>query len=137
MKSILVLGEAPEEFLQGLRRTHDARDIRSFDGGGLRESRDVFFLDLFQWVLKEKPLVVTYSSGWKNETSLMSEVFAHLTGRTAESVQYFLFDMGVEVKSLSLTQGLLSIKDLMRSIDQSLLSETQRLRFQVLGELIR
>ena len=137
MKSVLILGEASSDFVQGVQETHSPNEIRVLSGEQFQNSREVFLSDLFQWVLKEKPLVVTYSSGWKGSSGLLSEIFAHLTGRSPESVQYFLFDMGVEIKSLSFTQGLLSIKDVMKSIDQSLLSEGQRLRFQVLGELIR
>lgn len=134
---ILILGQPSEEFLLGLQKTHGPASIKILGGADFQNSRDVFLADIFQWVLNAKPLVVTYSSGWDGTTELLAEIFAHLTGRSAESVQYFLFDMGVEVKSLSLAKGLLSIKDVMTAIDQTQLSEQQRLRFQVLGELIR
>ncbi len=137
MKNILVLGQPTEDFLQSLRASHCGANIRTLTGAEFSTSRDVFLSEIFQWVLDVKPLVVTYSSGWQGSTELLSDVFAHLTGRSPESVQYFLFDMGVEVKSISFTKGFLSIKDVMTSIDQTQLSEPQRLRFQILGELIR
>lgn len=137
MKNILVLGQPTAEFLHSLRSSHGDANIQVVSGAEFQTSRDVFLSEIFKWVLDVKPLVVTYSSGWQGGTELLAEVFAHLTGRSPEAVQYFLFDMGVEVKSITFTKGFLSIKDVMTSIDQTQLSEPQRLRFQILGELIR
>ena len=137
MRPILVLGQPTETYLEELRANAAGGEVRIVDGSEFAVARDVFFSEVFQWAFKVKPMVVTCREGWQGEESVMVEMFSHLTGRSAESVQYYLFDMGVEVKSHSFTQGLVSIKDLMSAVDMAGLPETHRLRFQILGELIR
>lgn len=136
MNKILILGAGHEESLREICRVHGAGEIRVLGGDEFVTAREVFLHEIFPWVLEHRPLVVTDSATWKGSPELLGQVFAHLTGRSAEAVQYFLFEMGVEIKSVSLTQGLLSLKDLLKVLGQVELSEGQRLRLQVLGELI-
>ncbi len=137
MSAILILGEPSETFLSQALQKNGSTQYKVIRGDECQNPRDIMLSDIFQWVIREKPLVITFSAGWKGSFDQLGQIFAHVTGRSAESIQYFLFDMGVEVKSLSLTRGLLSIKDLMKSFDFDELNDAQRLRFQILGELIR
>lgn len=137
MRPILVLGQPDEVYLSELTANAAMGEVKIVTGDDFEQARDVFFSEIFQWAFKVKPMVVTCRHGWSSDEAKMVEMFAHFTGRSAESIQYYLFDMGVEVKSHSFTQGLVSIKDLMAAIDMAELPETHRLRYQILGELIR
>lgn len=137
MRATLILGN-PDAKANSWLQTHAVGgEVRIIDGNQFSEPREVFLSEVFQWAVKEKPFVLTCTEGWTGTQEMMVELFSHLTGRSPEAIQYYLFDMGVEVKSHSFTRGLLSIKDLMSNLDMSLMPEQQRLRFQVLGELIR
>lgn len=137
MRPILVLGQPDENYLSELKGNAANGEIRIVTGQEFVQARDVFFSEIFQWAFRVKPMVVTCRHGWDSDEAKMVEMFSHFTGRSAEAVQYYLFDMGVEVKSHSFTQGLVSIKDLMAAIDVAELPESHRLRYQILGELIR
>lgn len=137
MKSAIVLGNPSPKFIEELQAQSGVNEVRTLAAGDFVNDRDFFLSDIFQWALAERPLVVTCRESWSGDEQKMMAAMAHLTGRSPESIQYFVFEMGVEVKSQSFTKGLLSFKDFAKAIDFQQLSEQQKLRFQILGELIR
>lgn len=137
MRAVLILGNPDAQIRAQAETVAAGGEIRVLAGDRFVHAREVFISEIFHWALKEKPFVITCREGWSGSQDLMVELFSHLTGRSPEAVQYYLFDMGVEVRSRSFTRGLLSIRDLMDNVDMSQLPEQQRLRYQVLGELIR
>lgn len=137
MRAVLILGQPSADFIHEINLKYNNPELKIIQGSDFQSARDFLLSDIFNWTLSNKPLVITNSSGWNADIQVLTEIFAHATGRSPEAIQYYLFDMGVEVKSQALRNELLSIKDIMKNIDQTKLTEKQRLKFQVLGELIR
>lgn len=104
----------------------------------IQEPQDIFKSSLFQEVLNDRPYILSFHECWGQERDSFSQVFAHLTGRSASSVQYHFDDIGVNIKAMYL-QGnkLLSIKDVLPAVEAATMRENQKQIFRVLGELVK
>lgn len=102
------------------------------------ESHDIFKTDLYSDVLKGKSYVLSFRECWGPRVKFFTELFAHLTGRSVESVRYHFEELGINIKALHFdAHKLISLKELMPAIEGSELQERRKQVFRVLNELVR
>lgn len=99
---------------------------------------DVFKTEAYAEVLAHKSFVLSFRECWGTQTQEFSTLFAHMVGRSTESVRYHLEEIGINMKSL-FYQGshLLSIKDILPMVEAAASNEQAKQNFRVLGELVR
>ncbi len=91
----------------------------------------------FEEIQDNRCFVVSFRECWAAQANLFTEYFAHLTGRTLESVQYHLAEMEINLKALFLDNNkTLSVKDILPIIEASALEEREKQNFRILGELV-
>lgn len=99
---------------------------------------DLFKRDLFEDVQKNRSYVLSFRECWGQQGALFSELFAHLTGRSLESVRYHFQEFGFNIKALFLDpKKMISMKDLMPAIESASIPDTQKQMFRVLRELVK
>ncbi len=99
---------------------------------------EIFKTDAYADVLARKSFVLSFRECWGARTETFTELFAHMVGRSVDSVQYHLQEMGMNMKSLFFNRSaLLSIKDILPAVEASSVNEEYKQRFRVLGELVR
>ncbi len=104
----------------------------------VQEDQDIFKADFYQEVLNQRSYVLSFRECWGQQSSFFAQVFAHLTGRTLESVKYHFEEFGINIKALYLQPNkLLSIKDLIPVVEASVMSEEKKQIFRILGELVK
>ncbi len=104
----------------------------------VQDAQELFRSDLFQEVLEHQSFVISFRECWGQQAAFFSEAFAHLTGRSVESVRYHFEDFGINMKALYMRPDqLLSIKDVIPVVEASTMSERNKQIFRVLGELVK
>jgi hypothetical protein len=104
----------------------------------LQNSGDIFKTDLFKEVLSEAPYVLSFVECWGQQSVFFTEVFAHLSGRSLESIRYHFQEFGINIKAAFLkNKDLLSLKDVHPVIESSSLAENKKQIFRVLNELVK
>jgi len=101
---------------------------------------DLMSSQLFHEVILDRAFVLSFRECWGMQAALFSEFFAHLTGRSVDSVKIHLEDFGINMKALYLDSDsakLLSIKDVLPVIEASVLAEQKKQLFRALGELVK
>lgn len=104
----------------------------------VQEPHDIFKTHFFQEILATKPYVLSFQECWGHGKGAFTQLFAHLTGRSAASVQYHFEELEINVKALGgITASLHSLKDMMPAVLGSSLSEVDKLAFRTLGEMVK
>ncbi len=104
----------------------------------VQTAQDLFKSELFQEVLNHRSFVLSFHECWGAQAQFFTECFAHLTGRSVESVRYHFEEFGINMKALYLQPNqLLSINDVIPVIEASAMPETNKQIFRVLGELVK
>ncbi|MNL41645.1 hypothetical protein D3C87_1640660 [compost metagenome] len=94
--------------------------------------------DLFKEMSQGQSYVVSFQECWGAQRQLFTDFFAHLTGRSVESVQYHFQELGINMKALYFEPNkLISIKDFMPVVESSPASEKNKEIFRTLGELVK
>lgn len=101
----------------------------------VQQAEDIFKTECFQEVLATRPYVLSFQECWGQQGKTFATLFAHLTGRSVESVRYHFEEFGINIKSTC--NNLLSIHDLMPAIEESAMAENKKQVYRVLGELVR
>lgn len=101
----------------------------------VQKAQDLFRTDFFNEVLEQRPYVLSFRECWGSQGDFFSEVFAHLTGRSIESVRYHFEEFGINIKSTF--NNLLSLKEVLPSLNAEQMSSIDRQVFGVLGELVK
>jgi hypothetical protein len=91
----------------------------------------------FQFALARKPSLYTHKASWGALSSVYLRVFADLTGRSSESLRYYLNEMGVDVHVIPHLDKWWSIKDIIKNQEQLGFNQQNKLKAQLLGELVR
>lgn len=100
--------------------------------------QDLVKSDLYSDVVRDRAYVLSFRECWGNQVNLYSEFFAHLTGRSAESVKYHFEEFGINMKALYFqNNNLLSIKDVLPVVEASVMPENKKQIFRALGELVK
>lgn len=104
----------------------------------LQNPQDIFKTELFTEVLKEAPYVLSFVECWGQQVEFFTEVFAHLSGRSLESIKYHFQEFGINIKAAFLkNKDLLSLKDIYPAIESSAMVENKKNIFRVLNELVK
>lgn len=104
----------------------------------LQSPQDIFRTELFTEVLKEAPYVLSFVECWGQQAEFFNEVFAHVTGRSLESIRYHFQEFGINIKAAFLkSKDLLSLKDTFPVIENSTIPENKKQIFRVLNELVK
>lgn len=104
----------------------------------VQDERDIVHSDFFQDVIAQRSCILSFKECWGNQSKFFSKIFAHLTGRSSESVQYHFQEFGINMKALYFKpNNLLSIKDVIPVVEASTLSENNKQMFRILGELVK
>ena len=101
---------------------------------------DLMSSQLFHEVIEDRAYVLSFRECWGMQAPLFSGFFAHLSGRSVDSVKTHLEDFGINMKALYLDSDkakLLSIKDVLPVIEASTVAEQKKQLFRVLGELVK
>ncbi len=104
--------------------------------------KDLMSSQLYHEIIEDRAFVISFRESWGQQIPLFSEFFAHLTGRTVESVKYHLAEIGINIKALFVppqigSRQLWSIKDVLPVVEASVISEDKKQMFRVLGELVK
>jgi|GEM_PF-1425589 Spermidine synthase len=101
-------------------------------------SNELMGTELFREMAAGQSYVVSFQECWGDQRQLFTDFFAHLTGRSVESVQYHFQDLGINMKALYLDQNkLISIKEFMPVVEASATAEKNKQIFRTLGELVK
>lgn len=104
----------------------------------VQAAQDIFKTDVFQEVISGQPYVLSFRECWGQQGNLFSELFAHLTGRSADSVRYHFDEFGINMKALYFhPKQMLSVKDVIPVVEASVMAENQKQIFRLLGELVK
>ncbi len=104
----------------------------------VQNAQDIFKMDFYQEILNQRSYIVSFRECWGQQVDFFSDTFAHLTGRSSESVKYHLQEFGINIKSLYFQQNkLLSIKDVVPAMESAAIPENKKQIFRVLGELVK
>ncbi len=104
----------------------------------LQAASDIFKTDLFREVLSEAPYVLSFMECWGQQSQFFTEVFAHLSGRSLESIRYHFQEFGINIKAAFLkNQDLLALRDIQPVIEASTLADNKKQIFRVLNELVK
>lgn len=99
---------------------------------------DLFKTDLYQEIIHNRPYVLSFKECWGAQSSFFAELFAHMTGRSVESVKYHFEEFSINMKALYFnSKQLLSIKDVLPVVEASVMPENKKQIFRVLGELVK
>lgn len=99
---------------------------------------DIFKTDLYQEIIHDRPYVLSFKECWGAQASFFAELFAHMAGRSVESVKYHFEEFGINMKALYFnSKQLLSIKDVLPVVEASVMPENKKQIFRVLGELVK
>jgi len=102
------------------------------------DCEDLFKSDFYRDLLQSKPYVLSFRECWGEQVEFFAEIFAHLTGRSSDSVRYHLEDLGINMKGVYFDSSkLTSIKDILGTVDTVQASEKHKQLFMTLGELIK
>jgi hypothetical protein len=104
--------------------------------------KDLMSSQMYCGITEDRAFVISFRECWGQQIPLFSEFFAHLTGRTVESVKYHLAEIGINMKALFVPQRaeshkLWSIKDVLPVVEASILPEDKKQIFRILGELVK
>lgn len=100
--------------------------------------QDLFKTEAYGEVLRNRSLVLSFRECWGAHSESFTELFAHLTGRSVDSVKYHFEDLGINMKALFFDNSrLLNIKDVLPVVEASPMAEGQKQLFRVLGELVK
>lgn len=104
----------------------------------MQDERDLFNSDFFQEVISQRSYILSFRECWGNQAVFFSQVFAHLSGRSVESVRYHFEEFGINMKALYFQPNkLLSINDVIPVVEASSMPENKKQIFRVLGELVK
>lgn len=104
----------------------------------LQRADDIFKTELFEELPQRVPYVVSFMECWGQQSEFFNEVFAHLSGRSLESLQYHFREFGINIKAAFLkSQNLVSLKDLYEVLEKSKMPEEKKQIFRVLNELVK
>ena len=102
------------------------------------KAEDILKSDLYQQVLNEHTFVLSFRESWGQQSKVFAEVFAHLTGRSIESLNYHFDNFGFDMKAHGLNEDkLLSIKDMIPFVEKTPTPDMKSQALRVLGELIK
>jgi hypothetical protein len=94
--------------------------------------------DLFKEVIQGQCYVISFQECWGPQAQAFTDLFAHLTGRSLESIQYHFQDLGINMKALYFDHSkLISIKDFLPVVEASGTAEKNKQIFRTLGELVK
>jgi hypothetical protein len=104
----------------------------------LQNAQDIFKTELFEEVPKNVPFILSFMECWGQQSEFFTEVFAHLSGRSLESIKYHFQEFGINIKAAFLkNKDLLSLKDVYPAIESSNVAEGKKQIFRVLNELVK
>ncbi|MNJ92680.1 hypothetical protein D3C87_103540 [compost metagenome] len=104
----------------------------------VENAQDIFKTETYREAIADKAYILSFRECWGQQTAIFSEIFAHLSGRSVESVKYHFEDLGMNLKALFFNKNdLLSLNDLMPVIEASTAAEKNKQLFRVLGELVK
>lgn len=104
----------------------------------IQEGDDIFKTEIFQEVLNQRSYVLSFRECWGRQASFFAELFAHFTGRSVESVRYHFEEFGINIKALYMQHNqLVSMKNILPSVESSMMPENKKQLFRVLGELVK
>lgn len=104
----------------------------------LQKAQDIFKTDLFTEILNQAPYVLSFIESWGEQSDFFTEVFAHLSGRSLESIKYHFQEFGINIKAAFLkNKELMSLKDVFPAIESSNVVESKKEIFRVLNELVK
>lgn len=104
----------------------------------VQDERDIFNAEFFQEIKAHRSYILSFRECWGKQGAFFSEVFAHLSGRSLESVKYHFEEFEINMKALYLKANtLLSIDDVTPVIEASTMPEYKKQIFRVLGELVK
>ena len=103
-----------------------------------QNAEDLFKTDLFQEVLNQRCFVLSFQECWGESSTIFANAFAHLTGRSVESVKSHFEDFGINIKAFCMqNKNMLSIKDVLPAVESSNATEKEKNAFRTLGELVK
>lgn len=101
----------------------------------LNNANQIFETDFFERViLKDKPMILTDRTSWGSSKDEYTHLFAHLTGRSAESLRYHLEEVGIDMKVVPKEGALLSIIDVVKG---SKIKGAHLASLDIMGELVK
>lgn len=104
----------------------------------LQNADEVFRSEIFEELPKTVPYVVSFVECWGEQEEFFNEVFAHLSGRSLDSIKYHFHEFGINIKAAFLkNQNFLSLKDVHAVIEGSRMAENKKQIFRVLNELVK
>lgn len=104
----------------------------------LQNAQDIFKTAFFTEVVQEAPYVLSFVECWGQQAEFFTEVFAHLSGRSLESIKYHFEEFGINIKAAFLkNKDLMSLKDIFPAIESSEVPERKKEIFRVLNELVK
>lgn len=103
-----------------------------------QNAEDLFKTELYQEVLNQKCFVLSFQECWGESSALFAQAFAHLTGRSVESVKNHFEEFGINIKAIFMqNRNMLSLKDVLPAVESSQSSENEKNAFRTLGELVK
>lgn len=103
-----------------------------------QNAEDLFKTELYQEVLNQRCFVLSFQECWGENSTIFANAFAHLTGRSIESVKSHFEEFGINIKAVyRQNKSMLSIKDVLPAVEASQATETQKNVFRTLGELVK
>lgn len=104
----------------------------------IQDEGALFSADVFQEQKSQRSYVLSFKECWANQTVFFSKVFAHLTGRSVDSIRYHFEEFGINMKALYFQSNqLLSINDIVPVVEASVMPENKKQIFRVLNELVK
>lgn len=106
------------------------------------DKQELLSSEVFAQIVEERSYVLSFRECWGKQINLFTEYFAHLTGRTVDSVSFLLKEFHINMKALYLQpsqscRNLLTIKDVMPVIEASYMPENKKQMFRTLAELVK
>lgn len=144
-KNVIVLGRYDSNKIDALKEIDKDFNIISvsLESKNHTSNSDVVFSnadeilgsELYKTILDKKPMVLSDRELWSEKSEEYTKAFAHLTGRSAESLRMHLIDLGVDVKATHLNGKLASIKDVISSVKMAGVLDLASVN--IMGELIK
>jgi hypothetical protein len=100
--------------------------------------KDLRNSDAFEEIVHNRAYVLSFQECWGERKENFSTLFAHLTGRSVESLRFHFEELGMNVKALHFDHNrLLSIKDISGFVESSNLNDSKKQIFRTLNELVK
>ncbi|MGZ3769185.1 MAG: hypothetical protein ACXVCP_11470 [Bdellovibrio sp.] len=101
----------------------------------VNDENGLFHSDFYREQINDRAYVLSFQQCWGLQARFFSKVFAHLTGRSVESIQYHFEEFGIDMKVRS--KNILSIDEIYPEVEASAMAENKKQIFRVLNELVK